>query len=197
MVATDYEICVEYIKSKFGDELTTLCDVKEENIDIEKNLVIGWLLTRDDETIPGRIFLKIHPIIYERIDDAGSRAEESDIILGYTTDSDDLCAYGYVSDDEVLKKEKIVGILPAQPNTYYVKYRYFVDANIKGVIKGVDCIVFFIGVIHNPDSKEIIEIAKKKYYEWLKSYEFRELVEKFKAKSKLKNDRELTVKQST
>ena len=190
---TDYEYCVEYIKSKFGDELTTLCDVKEENIDIEKNLVIGWLLTRDDETIPGRILLKIHPIIYERMDDAGSRAEESDIILGYTTDSDDLCAYGYVTDDKVLKKEKIVGILPAQPNTYYVSYRYFIDTNIKGV----DCIVFFIGVMHNPDIKEIIEIAKKKYYEWLKSYEFEQLIDKLKAKSKLKNNREQTEKQST
>jgi hypothetical protein len=187
---TDYEDCVEYIRSKFGDELTTLCDVKEENIDIEKDLVIGWLLTRDDETIPGRILLKIHPIIYERIDDAGSRAEESDIILGYTTDSDDLCAYGYISDDKVLKKEKIVGILPAQSNTYYVRYHVYIE-DIG------DCVSFVIGVMHNPDTKEIIEIAKKKYYVWLKSYEFEQLIDKLKAKSKSKNNRELTDKQST
>jgi hypothetical protein len=178
---TEYEACVEYIRSKFGDELTSLCDIKEENIYIHKELVVGWLLTRD-KTITDKTYLKLYPIIYER-NDYADRIEYSEVELGYKTDPDlsDPCSLSDVDVDKVLNEEKIVKILPAQPNTYYVTTTYFVDSEIIG-----DCVAFSIGVMYNPDTKEIIEIAKKKYYEWLKSYEFEKLVEKYKAKSKLK-----------
>ena len=179
---TEYEDCVEYIKPKYGEELTSICDIKDEDIHIEKDLVVGWLLIRDYETIPGKTYLNLYPIIYVRSDYEGRDAVHDTLLGYYTVGLDDPCAYGYIIDvNKVLKKEKIIGILPAQPNTYYV--RYFVNVNIKGV----DCIAFSIGVMYNPDTKEIIEIAKKKYYEWLRSYEFEELVEKYKTKSKSKN----------
>jgi hypothetical protein len=189
---TEYEECVKHIKFRFGDELTTLCDIKEENIYIHKELVVGWLLTRD-KTITGKAYLKLYPIIYKRDDYAG-RTEYSEVELGYTTDPDlsDPCSLSYVDVDKVLNEEKIVKILPAQPNTYYITVAYFVDSEIIG-----DCVSFVIGVMHNPDTKEIIEIAKTKYYVWLRSYEFEQLIDKFKAKSKSKNNRELTDKQST
>jgi len=180
MVATDYEDCVEFIKSRFGDELTTLCDIKEGNIHIFKELVVGWLLTRS-KSITGKTYFNLHPIIYERMD-YEDRDEVHDASLGYTTTSFDPCAFEYVDADDVLKEEKIVKILPAQPNTYYVTVTYYVDSEIIG-----DCVAFSIGVMHNPDTKEIIEIAKKKYYLWLKSYEFEKLVDRLKAKLKLKN----------
>jgi hypothetical protein len=180
---TEYEECVKHIKFRFGDELTTLCDIKEENIYIHKELVVGWLLTRD-KTITGKTYLKLYPIIYHRDDHAG-RTEYSEVELGYKTDPDlsDPCGFRTVDVDKVLNEEKIVKILPAQPNTYYITVTYYVDSEIIG-----DCVAFSIGVMYNPDTKEIIEITKSKYYEWLKSYEFEQLVEKYKAKSKSKNN---------
>jgi len=178
---TEYEDCVKHIKFRFGDELTSLCDIKEENIYIHKELVVGWLLTRG-KSITGRSYLKLYPIIYSK-DDLSGRTEYSETVLGYTTDSDLSypCAFGFVDVDKVLNEEKIIKILPAQPNTYYITVTYYVDTKIIG------CVAFSIGVIHNPNTKEIIEIAKIKYYEWLKSYEFEKLVEKYKNKSKSKN----------
>jgi len=190
---TEYEDCVKHIKFRFGDELTSLCDIKEENIYIFKDLVVGWLLTRG-KSITGRSYLKLYPIIYERMD-YEDRTEVSNAILGYIRDPDlsDPCGLGSVDVDKVLNEEKIVKILPAQPNTYYVTVTYYVDSEIIG-----DCVTFSIGVMHNPDTKEIIEIAKTKYYLWLKSYEFEQLVERMlKAKSKLKTNQELADKQST
>jgi len=178
---TEYEECVKYIKFWFGDELTSLCDIKEENIYIRKELVVGWLLTRGN-LITGKTYFNLYPIIYERMD-YEDRDEVHYAILGYTTTSFDSCGFEHIDIDEVLKKEKIIEILPAQPNTYYVTATYFVDSEIIG-----DCVAFSIGVMHNPDTKEIIEITKSKYYEWLKSYEFKEFVEKYKAKSKSKNN---------
>ena len=178
---TEYEECVKHIKSRFGNELTSLCDIKEENIYIAKDLVVGWLLTRG-KSIRGKTYFNLHPIIYERMDYEG-RDEVHYVILGYTTTSFDSCAFEHIDVDEVLKEEKIVKILPAQPNTYYVTVTYYVDSEIIG-----DCVAFSIGVMYNPDTKEIIEITKSKYYEWLKSYEFEQLIEKYKAKSKSKNN---------
>ncbi len=80
---TEYEDCVKHIKFRFGDELATLCDIKEENIYINKELVVGWLLTRD-KTITGKAYLKLYPIIYHR-DDYGGRTEYSEVELGYKT----------------------------------------------------------------------------------------------------------------
>jgi len=175
---TEYEECVKHIKSRFGDDLTSLCDIKEENIYIVKDLVVGWLLTR------GKSYLKLYPIIYSR-DYISGRTEYSETMLGYTTDPDlgDPCGLGIVDVDKVLNEEKIIKILPAQPNTYYVTVTYYVDSEIIG-----DCVEFSIGVMYNPDTKEIIEIIKSKYYEWLKSYEFEKLVEKYMTKSKSKNN---------
>jgi hypothetical protein len=175
---TEYEECVKHIKSRFGDELTSLCDIKEEDIHIEKDLVVGWLLTRD-ASIPDGIYFNLYPMLYVRGDYEG-RDESHNIVLGYTLLSFDPCALGHISSNDVLKEEKIVKILPAQPNTYYITY--FVDTKIIG------CVAFAIGVMHNPDTKEIIKIAKEKYYLWLKSYEFEQLIDRLKAKSKSKNN---------
>ena len=189
---TEYEDCVEYIKFKFGDELTSLCDIKEENIYIIKKLVVGWLLTRS-KSITGRSYLKLYPIIYRK-DDISGRTEYSEVELGYKTDPDlsDPCGFRPVDVDKVLNEEKIIKILPAQPNTYYIIAIYYVDSEIIG-----DCVAFALGVMYNPDIKEIIEITKINYYEWLKSHEFEKLVEKYIAKSKSKNYQEPSVKQST
>jgi hypothetical protein len=177
--------CVEYIRYKFGDDLTFLCNIKEENIRIVKELVVGWLLTRD-KTITGKAYLKLYPIIYHR-EDYADRTEYSEVELGYKTDPDlsDPCGFRTVDVDKVLNEEKIVKILPAQPNTYYITVTYYVDSEIIG-----DCVAFSIGVMYNPDTKEIIEITKSKYYEWLRSYEFEKLIEKLKktkSKSKTKS----------
>jgi len=189
---TEYEECVKHIKFRFGDELTSLCDIKEENIYIIKELVVGWLLTRS-KSITGRSYLKLYPIIYSG-DYISGRTEYSETVLGYTTDPDlsDPCGLRIVDVDKVLNEEKIIKILPAQPNTYYITVTYYVDSEIIG-----DCVTFSIGVMYNPDIKEIIEITKIKYHEWLKSYEFEKLVEKYMAKSKSKNYQEPSVKQST
>jgi len=178
--ATDYEDCVKYIKTKFGDELTTVCDIKEERIHIEKNLVVGWLLTRYT-TINGKTMFNIHPIVYERYDEG--RESISDVALGYDVIPDDLCGFKPVEAYEVLEREEIVRILPAQPNTYYV----ICWIDVEGMS---DCISLAIGVMHNPSTEEIVSIVKNKYYEWLKSYEFERLVNKLKAKSKSKSSRE-------
>ena len=163
--------CVEYIKHEFGDDLTSLCDIKDEDIHITKELVVGWLLTRC-ETITGTYF-NLYPLIYERMDYEG-RDVYSEPIVGYKIYPDYPEVLESVDINEVLGKEKIVKVLPAQPNTYYVSCFVTVD------IEDIDFVAFVIGVMHNPSVEEIVEIAKRKYYEWLRSDEFRNLIEKLK-----------------
>jgi hypothetical protein len=171
----DYESCVEYVKSRFGEEFTKVCNIKEEEIHIEKNLVVGWLVTRYT-TINDKTMFNIHPIVYDRYDMEG-RECISDVALGYDVMTDDLCGFKPVEAYEVLEKEEIVRILPAQPNMYYVICWVYIE--------GIDdCISFVVGVMHNPSTEEIVNIVKRKYYAWLESYEFEKLVNKLKAKSK-------------
>jgi hypothetical protein len=173
---TDYESCVEYVKSRYGGEFIKICNVKEENMHIEKDLVVGWLLTRYT-TIDGRTMFNIHPIVYKRYDKEG-REDISDVALGYNMMLDDLCGLKPIEAYEVLEKEEIVKILPAQPNTYYL----ICWVDVEGIS---DCrIPFVIGVMHNPSTEEIVNIVKNKYYVWLKSYEFEKIIKKLKAKSK-------------
>jgi hypothetical protein len=52
----------------------------------------------------------------------------------------------------------------------------------------IDCIAFVIGVMHNPSTEEVVNIAKRKYYVWLESYKFEKLANRLKSKLKPRSE---------
>jgi hypothetical protein len=67
--------------------------------------------------------------------------------------------------DTVDGDEKVIGVLPAWPGTYYVT----------GHVNGIP---FSLGVHLNPDSKGMVELLLKTYLAWLGSPEAGKLKDK-------------------
>jgi hypothetical protein len=159
----DYGKCLEIVRGNLGEGFEHLCEIRE--ITLFKHPVIGWLVT-------------IHHIVGEKgeseIVDAkpltlsvgGSfefREAEVNIDLGYFPDREDLDLLG--ARYKLGKFERVVGILPSWPNTYYVT----------GYVNNI---AFSLGVHVNPDDEELKELLLNAYLDWLRGSEVRRLKSK-------------------
>jgi hypothetical protein len=173
VIIDNYEKCREYIRHKFGEEFTYLCELRDESITIFKNLVVAWLLVH--KRYPVETY-DIYPLVYERLDRDGGRGEYHDLVLGYThePDPEDPCFLKVVDLKEVLSRGRIIKIIPAKPGTFYVTCFVNVDED--------ECIGFAIGAMYKPSREEILSALREKYYEWLTSFEAEVFIKKLKAK---------------
>jgi hypothetical protein len=156
------EECLAIVKSSLGEGFDHLCNIRIQEID--KYPVLGWVVTlrpslRQGEE--GKMIVNARPIFFSQT------VEERDAVLftelSLTSDKDYLDAQIY--EDTIDKDEKVVGVLPSWPNTYYVT----------GHVNGI---AFSLGVHINPSNEELIELLLKAYLDWLKGPEVRRFKDK-------------------
>jgi hypothetical protein len=156
------EECLAIVKSKLGEGFDHLCNIRI--LEIYKYPVLGWVVTlrpslRQGEE--GRMIVDARSIFFSQT------VEEREAVLStglsLTPDTDYLDAQIY--EDTIGKDEKVVGVLPSWPNTYYVT----------GHVNGI---AFSLGVHINPNNEELVELLLKAYLDWLKGPEVRKFKDK-------------------
>jgi hypothetical protein len=162
-VGWSVEECLRVVRGNLGEGFEHLCEIRE--VMLYKHPVIGWFVT-------------VHHVVGEegesRVVDAkpltlsvgGSfdfREAEMSVDLGYFPDREDLDLLGvrYKLD----KFERVVGVLPSWPNTYYVT----------GYVNNI---AFILGVHVNPDDDMLKELLLNAYLDWLGGPEVRDLKHK-------------------
>jgi hypothetical protein len=154
--------CLAAVRSNLGEGFDRLCDFK--SIGVSMHPVLGWLVTlrpssRQGEK--GKMVVDAKPL-FVSVGVEGRRAVLS-TGLGVAPDAENLGMRIYV--DTVDGDEKVVEVLPAWPNTYYVTGH-------------VNDVAFSLGVHLNPDSRKMVELLLKTYIGWLGSPEAGKLKDK-------------------
>jgi hypothetical protein len=154
--------CLATVRSSLGEGFDHLCDFK--SIGVSMHPVLGWVVAlRPSPGQEGRgaVSVDVRPVVLAQ------RAEGRGVVLsaslGFAPDADRLDAQTTL--DAISGDERVVGVLPAWPGTYYVT----------GSVNGVP---FSLGVHVNPDSKGVVELLLKTYIGWLGSPETGKLKDK-------------------
>jgi hypothetical protein len=162
--------CLVAVRGNLGEGFDHLCDIK--TVDVHSYPVLGWIVTlrpspkREER---GVLFVNARPVIL--VQHAEGRGVEVHAGLGFASVADRLNVETLL--DVVDVDERVVGVLPAWPGTYYVT----------GSVNGV---TFSLGVHVNPDNERLVERLLKAYLDWLKGPEARKLKGKL-AKPKPEN----------
>jgi hypothetical protein len=154
--------CLATVRNSLGEGFDHLCDVK--TVDIYSYPVLGWIVTlrpspRQGEE--GKMVVGVKPLFLS-VSVEGRDAVLS-TSLGVAPDTENLDVQTHV--DTIGGDERVIGVLPAWPNTYYVTGR-------------VNDIAFSLGVHANPDDERLAERLLKAYLDWLGSPEARKLKDK-------------------
>ena len=154
--------CLATVRSSLGEGFDHLCDFK--SIGVSMHPVLGWVVTirpspRQEEK--GMMLVDARPVVLTQ--QAGGRGVGLSASLGFAPAADRLDER--VALDAIGGDERMAGVLPAWPGTYYVT----------GSVNGVH---FSLGVHLNPDNRKMVEILLKTYLGWLGSPEARKLKDK-------------------
>jgi hypothetical protein len=154
--------CLATVRSSLGGGFDHLCDFK--TLDVHSYPVLGWVVTlgpspRQGEE--GRMAVGVKPLFLSAsVEGRGAVLSAS---LGVAPDPERPDVQTHV--DAVDGDEKVVGVLPAWPNTYYV-------------VGHVNGIAFTLGVHVNPDGEGLVRRLLKAYLDWLKGPEAGKLKDK-------------------
>jgi hypothetical protein len=162
--------CLATVRENLGEGFDHLCDIK--TVDVYSYPVLGWIVTTSpSSTFDGSRVVSVKPIVLW-LGDVQQRQARMDVDLGYSLgpsgELDTLNPHNELDEDE-----KVAGVLPSWPGTYYV-------------VGYVDDIAFILGVHVNPDGDQLVKRLLKAYLDWLKEPETRELKDKL-AKPKPEN----------
>jgi hypothetical protein len=154
--------CLATVRSSLGEGFDHLCDIK--TVDVYSYPVLGWIVTlrsspRQEER--GMMLVDAKPVVLTQ--QAEGRGVGLSASLGFAPAADRLDER--VAIDAVDGDERVAGVLPAWPGTYYVA----------GSVNGVH---FSLGVHLNPDNRKMVELLLKTYIGWLGSPEARKLKDK-------------------
>jgi hypothetical protein len=161
-VGWSVEECLKAVRGNLGDGFEHLCDIRD--FLVIKDLVIGWLVVVEDVVVsPGERVVHVYPLVLNVGGDFSFREAEMSIDLGYFPDRKDLESFGV--HYKLGRGEKVVGVLPSWPNTYYVR----------GYVNNI---AFDLGVHVNPDDERLRELLLNAYLDWLRGPEARDLKSK-------------------
>jgi hypothetical protein len=154
--------CLAAVRNNLGGGFDRLCDFKD--IGVSMHPVLGWIVTlrsspRQEER--GMMLVDAKPVVLTQ--QAEGRGVGLSASLGFAPAADRLDER--VALDAVDGDERVAGVLPAWPGTYYVA----------GSVNGVH---FSLGVHLNPDNRKMVELLLKTYIGWLGSPEARKLKDK-------------------
>jgi hypothetical protein len=162
--------CLAAVRGSLGEGFDHLCDIK--TIDVYSYPVLGWIVTaRPSSTSAGGRVVGAKPIVLW-LGSVRQRQAGVGVDLGCTLDpSGELGTLK--PGNELGEDEKILGVLPSWPGTYYVV----------GYVNGI---AFILGVHVNPDGDQLVKRLLKTYLDWLKEPETGKLKDKL-AKPKPEN----------
>jgi hypothetical protein len=154
--------CLAVVRENLGEGFDHLCDIK--TVDVHSYPVLGWIVTLRPslgQGERGKMVVGVKPVFLS----VGVEGRDAVLSagLGVEPGTEDLGGQNRV--DTVDGDEKVIGVLPAWPNTYYVTGR-------------VNGIAFSLGVHVNPDDERLVERLLKAYLGWLKGPEARKLKDK-------------------
>ncbi len=154
--------CLAVVRESLGGGFEHLCDIK--TVGVHSYPVLGWIVAlrpslREGER--GKMIVDARPIFLTQ----SVEGREAVLLasLGLAPDTGYLDAQTYA--DTIDGDEKVVGVLPAWPGTYYVA----------GHVNGI---AFSLGVHLNPDDEGLVRRLLKAYLDWLKGPEARKLKDK-------------------
>jgi len=151
--------CLNTVRGNLGGGFDHLCNIK--TVDVHSYPVLGWIVTLRPSPGQEEVSVDVKPIVLvQRIEGRGVVISAS---LGSAPIEDRLD--GQIILGTIGGDERVVGVLPAWPGTYYVT----------GSVNGVE---FSLGVHVNPDSKGMVELLLKTYLGWLGSPEAGKLKDK-------------------
>jgi hypothetical protein len=160
--------CGDVVKKRFGEEYLELCSIGENDVEVYRKPVVGWLVTASKAREGGDI-VDIYPMILSHDAGPDSRYVEVTCDLGYTPDKRDL--ESFIVKYKTSADERIVGVLPSWPGTYHVT----------GSVKGVG---FVLGIEFGYKSdEELKHKLLEMYVEWL-AHGYEEEIRKFLRSSK-------------
>jgi hypothetical protein len=153
----DYGKCLEIVRGNLGEGFEHLCDVKPDDLVVEKHPVVGWLVVTLNVHDERRVRVLLYPLILLSYEYGYSYREvfvDAFLTARSVPGATDSIAY----EGNLPPTMKIVGALPAWPNTYHVS----------GFVKKV---AFSLGVHVNPEDGRLRELLLETYMKWLNSNE--------------------------
>jgi hypothetical protein len=156
------EKCFKVVRGNLGEGFENLCDIKPDDIRLYRYPVVGWLVTTRSPVERKRgegdmVFAS--PLVLSSHVECEYRDAYVSVGTGFQAIHGELDGLMYVH--KLDEGDRIVGVLPSWPNTYYVV----------GYVKDI---AFNLGVHINPDDERLRELLLKTYLEWLKSSEARD-----------------------
>jgi len=139
--------CLATVRGSLGEGFDHLCDFK--SVGVSMHPVLGWVVAlrpSSGQEGRGEVLVDIRPVVLtQRVEGRGVVLSAS---LGFAPGAGRLDAQTAL--DAIGGDERMAGVLPAWPGTYYVT----------GSVNGVH---FSLGVHLNPDNRKMVEILLKTY----------------------------------
>jgi hypothetical protein len=154
--------CLATVRNNLGEGFDRLCDFKDIGVSVHP--VLGWVVTlrpSPGQEERGMMLVDARPVVLTQ--QAGGRGVGLSASLGFAPAEDRLDVQTIL--DAIDGDERVAGVVPAWPGTYYVT----------GSVNGVH---FSLGVHLNPDNRKMVELLLKTYLGWLGSPEARKLKDK-------------------